>query len=279
MDLNNKICIITGSTSGIGLETAKGLAKYGATLVLPIRDALKGDTLRDEIMQQTPDAKVDFMHCDLASFDSIREFVHQFKSKYHKLHMLINNAGIWETKRNLTQDGIEKNFAVNHLAPFLLTNLLLDTIKESAPARIINVASEAHRQGKMNFQDLEFEKKYASFQSYGQSKLANILFTKKLSQKLSGTGVTVNCLHPGVVSTNLFDKMPGILMKAMNLFMVTPEKGAQTTLFLATSPDVEKVSGEYFSKSKPKKPSPRALRQETADKLWEISEAYVGIES
>jgi len=277
MDLNNKICIITGSTSGIGLETAKALAKKGAILVLPIRDALKGDTLRDEIIQQTPEAKVDFMHCDLASFASIREFVHQFKSKYHKLHLLINNAGIWETKRNLTQDGIEKNFAVNHLAPFLLTNLLLETIRESAPARIINVASDAHRQGKMSFQDLEFENKYASFKSYAQSKLANILFTKKLAQNLMGSGVTVNCLHPGVVSTNLFDKLPGILMKAMSLFMITPEKGAQTTVYLATSPDVEKVSGEYFSKSKPKKPASQASEQIAADKLWEISEAYVGI--
>lgn len=260
------------------MVTAKTLAQLGATLVLPIRDALKGDTLRDEIIKQTPDAKLDFMHCDLASLSSIREFVHQFKSKYQKLHLLINNAGIWETKRNITPDGIEKNFAVNHLAPFLLTNLLLDTIKESSPARIINVASEAHRQGKIKFQDIEFNNKFSSFQAYAQSKLANILFTKKLSQELSGSGVTVNCLHPGVVSTNLFDKMPGILMKAMNLFMITPEKGAQTTIYLATSPDVEKTNGLYFSKSKPKKPASQALQQASADKLWEISEAYVGIQ-
>ncbi len=278
MDLKDKICIITGATSGIGRETAKELARKGAVLVLPIRDSLKGDILKDEILEQVPEAKLDLMHCDLASFASIREFATAFKKKYKNLHVLINNAGIWETKRNLTSDGIEKNFAVNHLAPFLLTNLLLNSLKASAPSRIINVASDAHKQGKINFSDLEFEKKYSSLGSYAQSKLANILFTKKLSQKLKGTGVTANCLHPGVVSTNLFDKMPKILLGIMNLFMISPQKGAQTSVYLATSPEVENVSGEYFAKSKNKKPAPQALRQDVADKLWEISEKYVGIQ-
>lgn len=278
MDLKDKICIITGATSGIGRETAKELARKGAVLVLPIRDSLKGDILKDEILEQVPEAQLDLMHCDLASFASIREFATAFKKKYKNLHVLINNAGIWETKRNLTSDGIEKNFAVNHLAPFLLTNLLLNSLKASAPSRIINVASDAHKQGKINFSDLEFEKKYSSLGSYAQSKLANILFTKKLSQKLKGTGVTANCLHPGVVSTNLFDKMPKILMGVMNLFMISPQKGAQTSVYLATSPEVENVSGEYFAKSKNKKPAPQALRQDVADKLWEISEKYVGIQ-
>lgn len=278
MDLKDKICIITGATSGIGKETAKAIAREGAVVVLPIRDALKGDILKDEILEQNPDARIDLMHCDLASFDSIREFAAAFKKKYKKLHLLINNAGIWETKRNLSADGIERNFAVNHLAPFLLTNLLLDTIKQSAPARIINVASEAHKQGKIHFSDIEYEKKFSSMGSYAQSKLANILFTKKLSQKLKGTGVTANCLHPGVVNTNLFDKMPSILKGLMNLFMISPQKGAQTTIYLATSPDVENISGEYFAKSQPKKPAPIALRQDVADKLWDLSEKYVGIQ-
>lgn len=278
MDLKDKICIITGATSGIGKETAEDIAMQGAVVVLPVRDSLKGDILKDEILAQTPDALIDLMHCDLASFDSIREFAAAFKEKYKKLHLLINNAGIWETKRNLSADGIEKNFAVNHLAPFLLTHLLLDTIKNSAPARIINVASNAHKQGKIQFSDLEYEKKYSSFGSYAQSKLANILFTKKLSQKLKGTEVTANCLHPGVVNTNLFDKMPGVLKSIMNLFMISPKKGAQTTLYLATSPEVDHISGEYFAKSKPKKPAPAALRQDIADKLWDISEKYVGIQ-
>jgi retinol dehydrogenase 12 len=279
MDLKDKICIITGSTSGIGKETAKVLAAKGAVLVLPVRDSMKGEILRDEILEKNPEARLDFIQCDLSSFSSIRAFAADFKSKYKNLHLLINNAGIWETKRNLSVDGIEKNFAINHLAPFLLTNLLLDTIKASAPARIINVSSEAHRQADINFQDLEMEKKYSSFRSYSQSKLANILFTKKLSQKLKGSGVTANCLHPGVVSTSLFDKMPRILTGIFSLFMISPEKGAQTTLYLATSPEVDKISGEYFAKSQRKKPASAALRQDIADKLWTKSENYVGIQS
>ncbi len=277
MDIQGKICLITGATSGIGKETAKVLAAKGAIVVLPIRDSLKGDILKDEILEQTPDAKIELMHCNLASFDSIRSFVKEFKSKHDKLHLLVNNAGIWETKRNLSEDGVEMNFAVNHLASFLLTHLLLDTIKKSAPARIINVSSEAHRNGKINFADLEFEKSFSSFKSYSQSKLANILFTKKLSQQLKDTGVTVNCLHPGVVSTGLFEKMPGLFTTVMKPFMLTPTKGAETSIYLATSPEVEKITGEYFVKKKPKKPATVALRQDVANKLWEVSEKYVGL--
>jgi NAD(P)-dependent dehydrogenase (short-subunit alcohol dehydrogenase family) len=277
MDLKSKVCIITGATSGIGKETARMLAAKGAVLVLPVRDSLKGDILKDEILEEVPEAKLDFMHCDLASFQSIRDFVNEFKSKYDSLHLLINNAGIWETKRNVSEDGIEMNFAVNHLAPFLLTNLLLDVLKKSAPARVINVSSEAHRTGKINFADPELEKGYSSFKSYSQSKLANILFTKKLSQILKGTGVTANCLHPGMVNTNLFEKMPAIMYNIMKPLMITPQKGAQTSVFLATSDDGGAKSGEYFVKSKPKKPATIALRQDVADKLWEMSEKYTGL--
>jgi NAD(P)-dependent dehydrogenase (short-subunit alcohol dehydrogenase family) len=277
MDLQGKVCIITGATSGIGKETAKSLAAKGATVVLPIRDSMKGDILKDEILEQTPDAKIDLIHCNLASFDSIREFVKQFKNKYKNLHVLVNNAGIWESKRNLSEDGVELNFAVNHLAPFLLTNLLLDVMKNSSPARIVNVSSEAHRTGKINFADIEMEKNFSGYKSYSQSKLANILFTKKLSQVLKGSGVTVNCLHPGVVATGLFDKMPRLLTGLAKSFMLSPAKGAETTIYLATSPEVEKISGEYFVKKKPKKPANEALRQDVANKLWDLSEKYVGL--
>ena len=277
MELQGKVCVITGATSGIGKETAKFIAAKGATVVLPIRDSLKGDILKDEILEQTPGAIIDLMHCNLGSFDSIRNFVKEFRNKYDKLHLLINNAGIWETKRNLSEDGVEMNFAVNHLAPFLLTNLLLDTLKNSAPARIVSVSSEAHRTGKINFADVELEKSFSSFKSYSQSKLANILFTKKLSQLLKGTGITVNCLHPGVVYTGLFEKMPKIITGLMKPFMLTPAKGAQTSIYLATSPELEKTSGEYFVKKKPKKPASEALRQDIANKLWDISENYVGL--
>lgn len=279
MDLRDKVCVITGATSGIGKATAKDLAIRGVILVLPIRDKNKGDSLREEILKESPGARLEFMLCDLASFESIRSFVKAFKKKHKSLHILINNAGLWETKRHESKDGIEKNFAVNHLAPFLLTNLLIDTIKSGAPARIINVSSEAHRQGDIYFDDLEFKKKYSGLKAYSQSKLANILFTKKLSQKLKGTWVTANCLHPGAVASSFFDKMPKAITAIMKLFMISTEKGAQTTIYLATSDEVKNISGEYFSKSQRKKPSSVALRQNIADRLWQISEKYVGIQS
>jgi len=277
MDLNNKVCLITGATSGIGKETAKAFAARGAKLVLPVRDSLKADILKDEILEQTPGADLKFMHCNLASFQSVRDFAREFQQNYSQLHVLINNAGIWETRRNLSDDGVEMMFAVNHLATFLLTNLLLGTMKKSAPARIINVSSNAHRQSKIYFEDIEFEKNFSSLKAYAQSKLANILFTRKLAQVLQDSGVTANSLHPGFVSTKLFEKMPGFLVALLSPFMISPKKGAQTTIYLATSPDVKEVSGSYFVKSKPQKPSSEAMKQDIADQLWQISENYVGI--
>ncbi len=277
MDIANKVCLITGATSGIGKETAKELAARGAIVVLVARDIMKGEDVKDEIHESSPKAKIDIMTCNLASFDSIRQFADKFKARYNNLHVLINNAGIWEPKKQLSEDGIELNFAVNHLAPFLLTNLLLEPIMASAPAKIINVSSEAHRHAHIQFNDLEFNNKFSSYRSYGQSKLANILFTKKLSHKLKGSGLTVNSLHPGFVDTNLFDKMPVPLKWIMKPFMISPGRGAQTTLYLVTSSEVEKTSGEYFVNSKPKKPNQEALRKDIADRLWEISENYVGL--
>ncbi len=278
MELKDKTCIITGSTSGIGRETALALAAEGARLVLPVRNTEKGESFKQEILEKTGNENIEIYPCRLDSFESIREFAGKFREKYSHLHLLINNAGIWEMKRKTSEDGIEMNFAVNHLAPFLLTNLLLDTMKKSSPARIVNVSSEAHRQAKMRFDDLEGEKKWSGFRSYAQSKLANILFTRKLSEMVSQNGVTVNSLHPGVVSTRLFDKMPGFLRGVFRLFMIPPAKGAQTSIYLATSPQVEKTSGEYFVKKKIKKPSAEATNKENADKLWEVSLRYTGLE-
>ncbi len=277
MERKGKVCLITGATSGIGKETAKSMAAGGFTLVLLVRDSMKGDLLVEELKALYPEATVDIMHCNLASFASIRGFASKFKSRYNRLDVLINNAGVWETKRNLSEDGIEMNFAVNHLAPFLLTNLLIDVMKSSAPARIINVASEAHKYGSIYFDDPEFEKKYSMVKSYAQSKLANILITKKLSQQLRGSGVTVNCLHPGFVKTRLFEKMPRVITGLLTPFMISAERGSQTTLFLATSPEVGGVSGEYFVKSKSVQPRPEALRQDIADRLWELSMNYTGL--
>jgi retinol dehydrogenase 12 len=273
--MNKKIVIITGATSGIGKETAIALARQGAHLVLPVRNIEKGETLKKEISRVAGDAQVDLFPCDLTSFKSIQDFAGQFLETYDRLDVLINNAGIWETRRNVSKDGIEMNLAVNHLAPFLLTNLLLDLLKESSPARIINVSSAAHKQGKIQFNDIEMQRGWGSLASYAQSKLANILFTRKLARILEGTGVTVNCLHPGVVNTRLFDKMPGFLLGLFKLFMITPEKGARTSIFLASSQDVASVTGEYFSNSRIARTTKLAKSNEAADKLWEISLGYV----
>ena len=277
MILKTKICIITGATSGIGRETAIELARQGATLVLPVRNLSKGNELKSEIIDKTGNTNVDIMECDLASFQSIRDFATAFLDKYDKLHILINNAGLWESEHKKSADGIEMTFAVNHLAPFLLTLLLLDVMKRSAPGRIVNVSSEAHRSGKMNFNDLEGNKSWNSLKSYGQSKLANILFTRKLAGMLEDENITVNCLHPGVVATRLFDKLPKILVKLLSLFMISPAKGAQTSIFLASSPEVENISGEYFKKMKIKKTTAEATNKKVAERLWEISLKMTGL--
>ena len=277
MNLKGKTAIITGASSGIGRVTALALAAEGTSLVLPVRNMEKGEAVKQEVIKKTENTAVDLMPIDMASFDSIRRFAEQFKEKHDELHLLINNAGTWETKKRLTEDGIEMNFAVNHLAPFLLTNLLLDTIVASAPARIVNVSSAAHKQATMNVDDLEGKQRWSSMRSYSQSKLANIFFTRYLARELDGSGVTVNCLHPGVVSTALFDKMSGFMRRLFGLFMISPEKGAETTIYLATSPGVEGVSGAYFAKKKQAKTSRHAKDMAVAEKLWKVSKNYCGL--
>lgn len=274
MELKDKNAIITGATSGIGRITALAIAEKGARLVLPVRNMAKGEELKQEIGEKTGNTSVELISCHLDSLESIRQFAEEYKQKHDTLHLLVNNAGTWEVKRRESEDGIEMNFAVNHLAPFMLTHLLLDTIKASAPARIVNVSSSAHKQTKMNFDDLEGKKRWSSMRSYGQGKLANILFTRKLAKDLEGTGVTANCLHPGVVSTRLFDKMPLVFRKIFGLFMITPEKGAETSIYLAASPEVEGVSGGYFIKKKEARPTRHAMDMDVAERLWKVSEEY-----
>ncbi len=277
MDKNKTVAIITGATSGIGRETAIALAGEGIHLVLPVRSMEKGKILKEEIKEKTGNGQVDVMEADLGSFRSIRAFAEQFNKKYDRLHLLINNAGIWEVKRKLSEDGVELTFAVNHLAPFLLTNLLLDTIKASAPARIINVASTVHKQAFMKLHDVEMKKGWGSLRAYAQSKLANVLFTRKLAADLKGTGVTVNCLHPGVVASHLFDRMPSFIRNIAAPFMITPKNGAQTTVYLATSPEVRNVSGEYFARKNIASTSRRSKNMEVAERLWELSKTYCGL--
>lgn len=275
MHLKGKKCLVTGGTSGIGKETVKGLALLGAEVIFTTRDINKGNKVKDELQQVTGSKNITYLYCDLASFRDIYEMAQAYQKQYDTLHILINNAGVWETKRKLSKDGIERIFAVNHLAPFLLTNLLLDTLKNSAPARIINVSSGAHKNSNINFSDIEMKKEFNGYKAYCQSKHANILFTKELSLMLENTGVSVNALHPGMVSTNIFKHIPSTIRKLMKIFMLSPEKGAKSVLYLATSDETDNISGAYFNKKRREASTAEAGDREHAHKLWKISEDYV----
>jgi len=275
--MEKRICLITGATSGIGKATAIELARQGFHVVITFRNKEKGDKTIEEIKNLTGSQAIEGLVVDLESFDSIRKFADAFKSKYPRIDVLINNAGIWETKRYESKDGIEKTFAVNHLAPFLLTNLLLEHVRKGNNPRIVNVSSEAHRYASIDFEDIECKKKFGSMKAYGQSKLANILFTKQLAKILDGTAITVNCLHPGVVNTNLFDKFPSFMKSMMSGLLISPEKGARTSVYLATSDEVKNTTAQYFAKMKEKKSNAVSNDMQIAQKLWEISEKYVGL--
>lgn len=271
-----KIFLITGGTSGIGRVAAQKIAETGATLVITSRNMEKGNMIVNEISKLSNNLNIEVMHCDFTSFQSIKQFTEKFKTKYSVLDVLINNAGVWETEFKETQDGIEANFAVNHLAPFLLTNLLLENIKLSEQGRIINTSSLAHAYiDKVNFDDIEFRKGFNSMQSYRQSKLCNILFTNFLAKILQTTDITVNCLHPGIVETKLFDNFNENAKNSILQRAVSVEEGAETTVYLALSDDVKKVSGKYFHGHKTEEPSQPAKDLNAAEKLWNISLNYV----
>ena len=277
VDMSNNICIITGANSGIGKATALGLAKMGAHIVMVCRSEERGLVAQEDIKTQSGNQSIDLLLADLSSQQEIRDLVTEFKQKYSQLHVLINNAGIILPKRTFTVDGIETVFAVNHLAPFLLTNLLLDVLKASAPARIITVSSRTHS-GKIDFDNLQMEKRFSLFKSYGQSKLGNILFTYELARRLDGTGVTANCLHPGGVRTNFGKDLTGIFRIGMIVagrFLKSPKKGARTSIYLASSPDVEGVTGKYFMAKKEVKSSKISYDESVAKRLWDISAELV----
>ncbi|WP_307410935.1 SDR family oxidoreductase [Neobacillus ginsengisoli] len=269
-----KVCLVTGASQGIGKATAIALAKMKATVIMVSFDQGRGEAALKEIKSMSGNENIELLLADLSSRQSIRQLADRFKQKYTRLDVLVNNAGVMKWKQEFTTDGFESTFAINHLASFLLTNLLLDLLKASAPARILNVSSSAQAMGKIEFDDLDSRKKYSGIKAYSQSKLANVLFTYELDRILQGTGVTVNCLHPGVVRTNfgntgsLFFKISGTLMKP---FMLPPDKGAETSIFLASSPQVEGISAKYFVKKKAVNSSPISYDEMTAKKLWEVS--------
>lgn len=278
--LQGKTCMITGASSGLGRVTALELARMGASLVLVCRDRTRGENVVTEIRERTGNPAVNLMLADLSVQQSIRTFAADFLARGGPLHILVNNAGVFNLKRELTAEGIETVFAVNHLSYFMLTLLLVDRIKQSAPARIVNVASHAHRWGSINFADLGGARSYRSSHIYGQSKLANILFTYELARRLQGTGVTVNCAHPGAVATGLGANngvLAKLLMPVIGLFMRGPEQGAATQIYLASSPELEAVSGNYFVDCKPAQSSPESYDTAIARRLWDVSAEMTGI--
>ena len=272
--MSGKVCMITGADSGIGKATALGLAGMRALVVMVSRDRTPGERAKTELVGKSGSDSVELMVADLSSQRAIRRLAADFKGRHEKLHVLVNNAGVLLGKRPVTEDGIEKTFAVNHLAPFLLTNLLSDVLKASAPARIVNVACEGHRQGEMDFDDLMLEKKYSAVRAYNRSKLANVLFTYELARRLRGTGVTANCLYPGMVATDLFREAPALYRLLFTLFrpfLLSPKKGAETSVYLASSPELEGVSGKYFAKKVQVKSSEASYDESLARRVWELS--------
>ena len=275
--MKNKIVLITGGNAGIGKATAIGLAKMGATVIIACRNKERGMRAVEEIKQASNNPNVDLLLMDLSSQRSVRNAVDDFKSRYRQLHVLINNAGVFLPKREVTGDGIEKTFATNYLGHFLLTHLLLDTLKASAPSRIVNVASR-HSGISINFDDLMLEKKYSVFGAVGPTKLGLVMFSKELAKKLDGSRVTVNSLHPGLVRTTLL-KDTGFFMRTLFRMIphVPPEKGAATSIYLASSPEVENVSGKFFSDKKETATSAGANDEEKNKKLYDISMKLTGL--
>ena len=280
MDISpkGKTVLVTGATSGIGLVTARELARMGAQVTIISRNAGKCATVAESIKAGTG-SPVEFISADLSTLAGIMQAAANFKQRHTHLDVLVNNAGALFTKRVLTADGYETTFALNHLNYFLLTILLLDILKSSSPARIVNVSSHAHEGASIDFGNLQGEKHFNGMQAYGQSKLANVLFTYELARRLEGTGVTVNALHPGFIATG-FARNTGALynfgMSLIGPFIRKPEQGAQTSIYLACSPEVEGVTGKYFVDCKPVRSSPLSYDQSLAEKLWQVSLELTG---
>lgn len=270
--------LLTGATAGIGKATARALAPTAGKFILVARNSEKLNALVSELSNLMDSDKLDTVVADLSEPASIEKAVAEIKSRYDQIDLLINNAGGYFSDRRENSVGQEYTFALNHLGYYHLTTRLLDLVKRSPEARIVSVSSMAHSMAKINFDDIMLQEDYGAMKAYGQSKLANILFTKELSEQLADDNITVNCLHPGVVASNFTDNMPGWLQPLMGffrIFMLSPDKGAETSVFLATSPKVADVTGEYFVKKKITKTSPAAKDRALAKKLWQVSEDLV----
>lgn len=285
--LVGKVVIVTGGNAGIGFETAKDLADRGARVIIACRNEGRGIKARDEIIAATENKDVHYRNLDLASLTSVRKFSDEINSTEKRIDILINNAGVIEANNLKTEDGLQLGMQINHFGPFLLTNLLLPKLRASAPSRIINVSSMAYRMGVVDFQNLNLEKEtdatFSFMKLYANTKLCNIYMTVELDRTLKGTGVTVNCLHPGTVHTSIVDNLgkPWIryLLTFVFRFMIkTAWEGAQTSIYLAVSPEVKDLSGLYFNECKEEKLTKVARDIEIAKKLWEVSARLVKLQ-
>ena len=277
--MNQKpICLITGATSGIGEVTARELARRGMHVVIVGRSAERVAATVARIKQATG-VEVETLIADLSSQAGVRSVAEAFLQRHQRLDVLINNAGGFFASRQISADGIELTWALNHMSYFLLTNLLTDILRASAPARVVNVSSDAHRSGVMRWDDLQFTRSYNGWAAYAQSKLANILFSNELARRLEGTGMTSNALHPGFVATRFAHNngiiWGGLMALMQRLFGITPEEGAQTSIYLATASEVATISGRYFVKSRETSPAPQAQDMAAAARLWEITERMI----
>jgi NAD(P)-dependent dehydrogenase (short-subunit alcohol dehydrogenase family) len=279
--MKGRIALVTGSNSGIGKETALGLAKRGATVVMAVRNREAGEAARMEIIQESGNDNIELLVADLSSMSEVKRLADEFKQNHDELHVLVNNAGAIFSKRKVTVDGFEMTFALNHLAPILLIHELLDVLAAGAPSRVVNVSSGAHAFGKIDFDNLQNEK-YSAMRAYGSAKLMNIMATYSLSKKLEGSGITANVLHPGFVRTNFGKKDAGFgqraVLKLAGMFAKTPKEGAETSIYLAVSPEVARVSGRYFADSKEKKSSKVSYNEEIQDRLWSETLELLGLE-
>jgi len=273
-DMNGKVCLVTGATDGIGKVSARVLAEKGAKVIIVGRNPEKSATVLAELKSSSGNENIDLLMADLAVMQEVRDLAEQVISRYHRLDILLNNAGGYFAKHELTSDGLERTFALNHMSYFLLTNKLMELLKSSAPARIVNVSSDAHYGVDMDFENLNGEQEYKAWKAYQKSKLANVLFTYELLKKVPAD-ITVNCLHPGFVATNFGHNIGGffgpVLKIAQRISAIDPEEGAKTSIFLCSAPEVKGVSGKYFYKCQPKTSSRESRNMDTGKRLWQIS--------
>lgn len=281
VNMRDKVCLVTGANTGIGLETARGLARMGATVLMLCRDRMRAEAARAEIRRELPEARLELVIADLSLLSEVRRAAQEVNARPGPLHVLVNNAAVIPREREVTAEGLERQWVVNHLAPFLLTSLLLEKLKASAPARVVTVSSQVHAGGQLDFDDLQSERGYEPVKVYNKTKLANVLFSNELARRLEGSGVTSNCLHPGVIATNLLSDYMGrsrTLRSLLRLTYPSPERGAETTLRLATAPELEAVSGKYFRPDTGESPSsPASQDRALAKRLWDISELQCGL--